>query len=55
MQERREPGGEGVLNLFVKGATAFAKKNKTISTGYLVGILLLLFGTGFKVPGSGLS
>jgi hypothetical protein len=36
--------------LVVKGLTKFAKKNKVISTGYIFGILFLLFvGSGTKL------
>jgi len=32
-----------------KGTATFAKKNKTLTGGYLIGLLCLLFATGFKV------
>jgi hypothetical protein len=40
---------DNILSSVLEGATRFVKKNKTISTSYLIGMLLLVFGTGFKV------
>lgn len=47
--QARPSDGSGALSSFVKGTTSFAKKHKTITFSYVLGIALLLFGTGFRV------
>ena len=47
--QRTEPQEGQLLNEVLNGATSFVKNHKTISTGYLIGILLLVFATGFSV------
>lgn len=51
IQERRPDGAEGesVVSILSRGATKVVKDHPKISTSYLIGILFLLFGTGFKV------
>ena len=51
MQARPEaiPLPDLSLSKVMTGAGNFVKQHKTISTSYLLGIILLLFGTGFKV------
>ena len=53
MQARAPPAAADMpdlsLSRVMKGAGHFVKEHKTISTTYLLGILLLLFGTGLKV------
>jgi len=47
--QRRDAEIPPLLSIFVNGATNFAKKNKGITGSYFLGLLLLLFATGFKV------
>jgi hypothetical protein len=44
--QRTQPQEGQLLNTVLNGATSFVKNHKTISTTYLVGIMLLLFASG---------
>lgn len=48
VQQRASPEGQ-LLNRVVKGGLEFVKTHKKITGSYVLGLALLLFGTGFKV------
>mmetsp|Transcript_62322 Transcript_62322/g.140951 ORF Transcript_62322/g.140951 Transcript_62322/m.140951 type:complete len:295 (+) Transcript_62322:65-949(+) len=47
--QRRDPEDVQILSTFVKGATTVIKKHPKITTGYVVGILCMIFASGFTV------
>jgi len=51
VQQVRDP--PGVVSTLLHGTTAFAKRNKAITGSYLAGLLLLAFGTGFRISEEG--